>query len=155
MLKENLASFPDAIWVQISDHRMQVLNREHHVVAQEDCPVSFMDLGSFARDFNIAERCFNQLMQGIDCKWYEFGQPMVFIQLINRSDQQVTALELQAIKEMALGNNAHLVNVYDKDGEALEPDTLKNDHSRFLKLLCLTLVFVVAVILLSHGLEPS
>ena len=42
MLKEKLASFPDAVWVQIHYDQMQVLTHDHQIVAEQNCPLAFI-----------------------------------------------------------------------------------------------------------------
>jgi len=78
-LKEKLTSFPDAVWVQIHNDQMQVLTHDHQIVAEQNCPLAFIERGSFVRNYHVAEQCFNQLIQQIHFKWYEFGQPVIFI----------------------------------------------------------------------------
>ncbi|MCL6246353.1 hypothetical protein M5F00_00460 [Acinetobacter sp. ANC 4945] len=147
MLKEKLASFPDAVWVQIHYDQMQVLTRDHQIVAEQNCPLAFIERGSFVRNYHVAEQFFNQLIQQIHFKWYEFGQPVIFIQLKERLSEEVSALELQAIQEMALSVNAHFVFVYDKHGIALEAETIKNDESPLLKWFFCGLIFLILLII--------
>lgn len=146
MIKEQLVLYPNAIWVQIIQHRMLLVSSDQHVLATENSPLSFANLGSFAVNYPIAEQHFAQLLQKAHFKWYEFGQPIVFIQLMDRTEPQLDNMELQAIQEMALNANARIVQIFFKNGESLKQQSTPKPTTSFFQLIAVGLVLLSLLI---------
>ena len=115
MIQDYLELYPQALWVQIAQQQMSLLSPSQTLLAQEMCPISFDSLDSFAVNYPVAEHHFAQLLQQANLKWNEFGQPIVFIQLMDRTESQLDGIEIQAIREIALSANARMVQIFFKN----------------------------------------
>ncbi len=148
MIQDYFTLYPQALWVQISQQHMRLCSSTHEILAQELCPVSFDSLGSFAVNGAIAELHFSQLLLQANLQWHEFGQPVVFIQLMDRTESQLDSSEMQALYDMAMNANARVVHIFFKNGETFEQEKLPVKTSRTFHLMMFgaVLLYLIALI---------
>lgn len=147
MIQDYLSIYPQALWVQITQQQMLLRSSSHDILAQEICPISFDYSDSFALNYLLAEQHFAQLLQQANLKWHDFGQPIVFIQLMDRTEMRSDGIEIQAIREMALNANARIVQIFLKDGEAIEHEKLPAQASHTFRLLMIGLIVLYLIAL--------
>lgn len=147
MIQDYLELYPQALWVQIAQQQMSLLSPSQTLLAQEMWPISFDSLDSFAVNYPVAEHHFAQLLQQANLKWNEFGQPIVFIQLMDRTEAQLDGIEIQAIREIALSANARMVQIFFKNGEALAHEKLPVRASRTFRMMMIGLIVLYLIAL--------